>query len=206
MSNIATHRLQIEYQEMITSDEFISKAFTVELVNDSLFNMRATIKGPPDTPYSNGCFLIEFKIDQQYPYIPPKVKFLTHIWHPNISSVTGYICLDILGKEWVAAITIRIILLSLQSLLQNPEPNDPQDSVVAAQYKSKRKLFWLTASYWTAVYACKDESFRQSFVEFEEKLKKLQNMTKSFNLTQDQLIVALSANNWNIQMALDSLK
>lgn len=206
MSNIATHRLQVEYQDMITSDEFLSKTFTIELVNDSLFNMRATIKGPPDTPYCDGYFIVEFKIDQHYPYTPPKVKFLTHIWHPNISSVTGYICLDILDKEWVAAITIRIILLSLQSLLQNPEPNDPQDYVVASQYKSHHKLFWSTASYWTAVYASQDQKFRKSFVEFEEKLTKLQSLTKSFNPTQHQLIVALSANNWNITSALNSFK
>ena len=59
------------------------------------------------------------------------------IWHPNISSVTGAICLDILKDQWAAAMTLRTVLLSLQALLAAPEPDDPQDAVVARQYQVK---------------------------------------------------------------------
>ena len=98
------------------------------------------------------------------------MKFDTKIWHPNISSQTGAICLDILKDEWSPALTIRTALLSLQALLCNPEPDDPQDAVVASQYKSNRELFNQTARAWTAEHAKSSEQI------FEEKVKKLCDM------------------------------
>ena len=73
------------------------------------------------------------------------MKFDTKIWHPNISSVTGAICLDILKNEWTPALSIRTALLSLQALMFSPEADDPQDAVVAKQYKSDRDAFNKTA-------------------------------------------------------------
>lgn len=96
---------------------------------------------------------MEIKIPETYPFNPPKVKFLTKIWHPNISSVTGAICLDILKDQWAAAMTLRTVLLSLQALLQAAEPDDPQDAVVANQYKLHSNVYKKTARHWTNVYA-----------------------------------------------------
>lgn len=81
------------------------------------------------------------------------MKFDTKIWHPNISSVTGAICLDILKNEWTPALTIRTALISLQALMCSPVPDDPQDAVVASQFKSDIELFNKTARYWTDNYA-----------------------------------------------------
>lgn len=49
--------------------------------------------------------------------------------------------------------TLRTVLLSLQALLSAAEPDDPQDAVVARQYKEQRKVFWQTAKHWTNIYA-----------------------------------------------------
>lgn len=106
-----------------------------------------------DTPYELGTFLLEIHVPETYPFNPPKVKFLTKIWHPNISSVTGAICLDILKENWAAAMTLRTVLLSLQALLASAEPDDPQDAVVASQYKENHEMFCRTAKHWTNAYA-----------------------------------------------------
>lgn len=62
----------------------------------------------------------------RYPFEPPKMRFETKIWHPNISSQTGAICLDILKDQWSPALTIKTALLSIQALLSAAEPTDPQ--------------------------------------------------------------------------------
>ena len=75
------------------------------------------------------------------------------MWHPNISSQTGAICLDILKDQWSPALTIKTAMLSLQALLCSPEPSDPQDAEVAEMYKTDRETFNNTAKFWTECYA-----------------------------------------------------
>ena len=67
--------------------------------------------------------------------------------------MTGAICLDILKDQWAAAMTLRTVLLSIQALLAAPEPDDPQDAVVARQYQDNNPVFRQTAQHWAAAYA-----------------------------------------------------
>eukprot|EP00594_Rhizosolenia_setigera_P001268 CAMPEP_0178949358 /NCGR_PEP_ID=MMETSP0789-20121207/5995_1 /TAXON_ID=3005 /ORGANISM="Rhizosolenia setigera, Strain CCMP 1694" /LENGTH=186 /DNA_ID=CAMNT_0020629849 /DNA_START=125 /DNA_END=685 /DNA_ORIENTATION=+ len=122
-------------------------------INDNNRHLKGKIKGSEGTPYEGGVFEIEIKIPSQYPFVPPKMKFITKIWHPNISSQTGAICLDILKDQWSPALTIKTALLSLQALLCSPEPDDPQDAQVANMYKENMDLFEKTAKFWTETYA-----------------------------------------------------
>ncbi|GMI50535.1 hypothetical protein ScalyP_jg4246 [Parmales sp. scaly parma] len=115
--------------------------------------LTGSITGSSDTPYENGHFVIDITIPPGYPFEPPKMKFKTKIWHPNISSQTGAICLDILKDAWSPALTIKTALISLQALLCNPEPTDPQDAQVAEMYIKDRQKFNQTAAFWTSTYA-----------------------------------------------------
>lgn len=133
--------------------QIVECAIKIELMKDSWTELRGEIAGPPDTPYEGGKFQLEIVVPETYPFNPPKVRFITKIWHPNISSVTGAICLDILKENWAAAMTLRTVLLSLQALLSAAEPDDPQDAVVASQFKENHEMFVLTARHWTTAYA-----------------------------------------------------
>ncbi|THG07411.1 hypothetical protein TEA_025524 [Camellia sinensis var. sinensis] len=92
------------------------------------------------------------------------------VWHPNISSQSGAICLDILKDQWSPALTLKTALLSVQALLSAPEPDDPQDAVVAQQYLRDYQTFAATARYWTETFA------RTSALGVEEKVQKLVEM------------------------------
>jgi len=121
-----------------------------------------------DTCYQGGVFTVDIVIPDDYPFKPPKMKFDTKVWHPNISSVTGAICLDILKNEWTPALTIRTALISLQALMCAPVPEDPQDAQVASQYKSDRKAFEETVKNWVDLYANPDKVIKNKIKELME--------------------------------------
>jgi ubiquitin-conjugating enzyme (huntingtin interacting protein 2) len=97
--------------------------------------------------------LQDIVIPESYPFQPVKMKFITKVYHPNVSSASGAICLDILKDAWSPVLTLKSTLLSLQSLLCSPEPNDPQDAEVAKHYTTSKGSFDDTARYWTQIYA-----------------------------------------------------
>mmetsp|Transcript_99364 Transcript_99364/g.171165 ORF Transcript_99364/g.171165 Transcript_99364/m.171165 type:complete len:162 (-) Transcript_99364:138-623(-) len=130
-----------------------SSQVRAHLVDGDPMHWEAEVMGPEGTPYEGGEFKIAVDIPSDYPYNPPSMKFSTKIWHPNISSQTGGITLDVLGGEWKPAFTIRTSLLSIQALLSSPEPDDPRDAEVAYMYKTNRDLFNETAQYWTKEFA-----------------------------------------------------
>ena len=69
-----------------------------------------TILGPTESPYSGGIFKLEIKFTEDYPFKPPKIRFLTKILHPNINT-HGSICLDILNKNWSPVLNISKVFL-----------------------------------------------------------------------------------------------
>ena len=116
-----------------------------------------TLKGPEGTPYEGGVFFVDIVIPQQYPFEPPKMKFENKIWHPNISSQTGAICLDILKDKWSPALQIRTVLLSIQALLSAPNPDDPLDNNVAEVWKNNEQEALKRAREFTKSFATAKE-------------------------------------------------
>eukprot|EP00010_Vexillifera_abyssalis_P007259 CAMPEP_0201546010 /NCGR_PEP_ID=MMETSP0173_2-20130828/2407_1 /ASSEMBLY_ACC=CAM_ASM_000268 /TAXON_ID=218659 /ORGANISM="Vexillifera sp., Strain DIVA3 564/2" /LENGTH=147 /DNA_ID=CAMNT_0047954581 /DNA_START=64 /DNA_END=507 /DNA_ORIENTATION=+ len=119
---------------------------------DDLFLWTATILGPDDSPYAGGVFFLNIHFPSDYPFKPPKVQFTTRIYHPNVNS-NGAICLDILKENWSPALTISKVLLSICSLLTDPNPDDPLVPDIAHIYKTDRKQYDATASEWTRKFA-----------------------------------------------------
>ncbi|KAF9448775.1 hypothetical protein P691DRAFT_800272 [Macrolepiota fuliginosa MF-IS2] len=130
-----------------------SSNIRIELVGDSPFHLKGSFPGPQETPYEGGNFDVDIVIPDSYPFQPVKMKFITKVYHPNISSASGAICLDILKDAWSPVLTLKSTMISLQSLLCSPEPNDPQDAEVAKHYMTSKASFEETARYWTEIYA-----------------------------------------------------
>jgi ubiquitin-conjugating enzyme (huntingtin interacting protein 2) len=139
----------------------------IDLVDESPFHLIGSFDGPEGTPYEGGRYEVVSKTDQfdrstgsadtasrmiqdiqipsTYPFQPVKMKFITKIYHPNVSSASGAICLDILKDAWSPVLTLKSTLISLQSLLCSPEPSDPQDAEVAKHYLTSRESWEATA-------------------------------------------------------------
>ena len=185
------NRIKKEYQDLQKEK---NSNVQVKLVNNDIRHWKGRIKGPIDTCYQGGIFDVDIVIPNEYPFKPPKMKFDTKIWHPNISSVTGAICLDILKNEWTPALTIRTALISLQALMCEPVPNDPQDAVVAKQYMEDNKLFNETAKHWVEEYANPERNL-------QKKIKELTDMGFSEQQAKD----ALEKNNEDVEKAINFL-
>ena len=117
-----------------------------------MFHWQATIMGPEDSPYTGGVFFLDIHFPADYPFKPPKVSFTTRIYHCNINS-NGGICLDILKDQWSPALTISKVLLSVCSLLTDPNPEDPLVPEIAQLLKNNTTQHNATAREWTAKYA-----------------------------------------------------
>ncbi|WIA11457.1 hypothetical protein OEZ86_002433 [Tetradesmus obliquus] len=119
---------------------------------DNLRYFNVMILGPTSSPYEGGVFKLELFLPEDYPMAPPKVRFLTKIYHPNIDKL-GRICLDILKDKWSPALQIRTVLLSIQALLSAPNPDDPLAENVAKHWKDNEAEAVETARAWTRQFA-----------------------------------------------------
>jgi ubiquitin-conjugating enzyme E2 D/E len=120
--------------------------------NGDQFHWHASIIGPEDSPYAGGIFFLNIVFPTDYPFRPPKCTFVTKIYHPNINA-NGSICLDILKDQWSPALTVSKVLLSISSLLTDPNPDDPLVPDIAQLYKSNKVKYEQTAREWTKKYA-----------------------------------------------------
>ena len=142
-------RIQKELFEIIDNPPYNCSAG----VNDeNLYKWIASIIGPENSPYKGGIFKLEINFPEDYPFRPPKIRFITKIYHCNINT-SGGICLDILKDQWSPALTISKILLSICSLMDDPNPDDPLMPEIADLYKNNREKHNTNARTYTLQYA-----------------------------------------------------
>jgi ubiquitin-conjugating enzyme (huntingtin interacting protein 2) len=152
MTSSRDRRVAKELQDL-EADRPNSGVYAAPTDGVSLKKLTGTISGPPDTPYAGGMYNVDITIPDQYPFKAPQMVLSTKIWHPNISSQTGAICLDTLSSGWSPVQTIKTALLSIRMLLEVPNPKDPQDAEVASMLKDDPPLFARTAHHWAVKYA-----------------------------------------------------
>jgi ubiquitin-conjugating enzyme E2 I len=100
------------------------------------------VPGKDNTLWEGGLFKLEVTFPDEYPTKPPKCKFTPPLFHPNVYP-SGTVCLSILNEEegWKPAITIREILLGIQSLLDEPNPESPAQADAFNLFKKDRQAY-----------------------------------------------------------------
>lgn len=136
--------------ESITTDPPCN--ISAQVAGNDLTQWTAELIGPDDSPYAGGHFKLFIRFPERYPFEPPIVSFSTKVYHCNINS-SGGICLDILKNQWSPALTISKVLLSILSLLTDPNPNDPLVGDIARLYRVDRVAHDKNAREWTERYA-----------------------------------------------------
>ncbi|SBT80786.1 ubiquitin-conjugating enzyme, putative [Plasmodium malariae] len=179
MSNLAKKRLIRDFRKLQVDSPY---GVSGSPIGNDIMKWRAVIFGPADTPWEGGNFIkrstyyveemhqmflflclthagtfqLELLFGNEYPNKPPKVKFLTKMFHPNIY-MDGNICIDILQKHWSPIYDISAILTSIQSLLSDPNPNSPANQEAALLFVENR------IEYNRRIKNCVKESF--NFIE-----------------------------------------
>ncbi|EAK90161.1 ubiquitin-conjugating enzyme, partial [Cryptosporidium parvum Iowa II] len=137
--------------------------------SQNMMYCQAIINGPKDTFWESGksniikkfnlytstpigTFNLIMQFSEEYPTKPPDVRFLSKMFHPNIYP-DGRICLDILQNQWSALIDIASVLTSIQSLLSDPNPNSPANTIASEMYVKERN------KYNSKVLECVEESW-----------------------------------------------
>ncbi|XP_041376349.1 ubiquitin-conjugating enzyme E2 C-like [Gigantopelta aegis] len=126
-------RLQQDLMTLLTSGDSGVSAFPD---GDNLFRWIGTMEGGTGTLYEGLKYKLSLEFPSGYPYKAPTVKFETPCYHPNVDS-HGNICLDILSEKWSALYDVRTILLSIQSLLAEPNIDSPLNTHAADLWPNK---------------------------------------------------------------------
>ena len=110
--------------------------------------------GPPKTPFEGGTFVVELKMEPNYPMRAPKVRFLTKTFHPLISMKDGgAICQNIVEKDWSPVLNTAHVLTRVYKMLENVTADSAVDAEIAIMFSTNRAKYDATAKAWTAKYA-----------------------------------------------------
>jgi ubiquitin-protein ligase len=130
-ANLRRLKNEIKYLQQQQDHE---NMFTIKMVDDNTYHWDVCIFGPKDSLYEGAKFKLDVRLPNDYPFSPPHVKFITNIEHLNINS--GDICLDILKKDhWSTSQNIKSVIISIISLLNEPNPQDPFNANLAELYR-----------------------------------------------------------------------
>ena len=147
--SITNKRIMKEYRECSETKDY---DFEVKLINNTYNNWYLTFDGPNDTLYQNGRFMLSIKFGNEYPFVPPNIRFVTKILHPNIS-LDGEICLDILKYNWSPALSLVKVILSIISLLSDPNTKSPLNNDAAKLYDNDIEEYKKSVIYYVEKYA-----------------------------------------------------
>ena len=134
-------------------DPILSLGATVGLPDpNNIFHWNITLIGPQDTPYAGGMFFLTADFPDDYPKKKPEIRFTNKIYHLNVRSSDGHICISTLN-QWVPNTPMVSVLSAIFALFYDQNPFSPYSVTMAAQYKLNRNEFNRVAAEWTKKYA-----------------------------------------------------
>lgn len=119
---------------------------------EELCEVEAELKGPEDTPFFGGTFVVTLILGEQYPEVPPKGYFKTKIFHPNVSE-KGEICVNTLKKDWDPALGLRHVLTVIRCLLIEPNPESALNEEAGRLLLEEYQEYCKRAKMFTTVHA-----------------------------------------------------
>jgi len=131
----------------LSSIEESNSNIEISVIDKNIQKLRCTLIPSTDSIYyimiddKQITYNLDITIGDEYPFVPPKVVFSPPIYHPNVFAVSGDICLDILKDAWTPALTIKHIGLSILSLLNSPNTNDPVNALAADLFNNDKNKY-----------------------------------------------------------------
>lgn len=118
-----------------------------------IYNWNVTLKGPNKSCYENGLFQLSLIFPKNYPHDPPDIKFVTKIYHPNISMKDGTICISSKSTEWEENKSIINVIYSIYDLLYKPSTEHGLNKEALLSYQNDYENFKKKAIEFTKKYA-----------------------------------------------------
>ena len=147
-SKVLLKRIIDEYNDINSNDY----GLTASMDENDPTKWQVIFFGPSDSPFQDGIFKLKVNFVGKYPFEPPICQFNTRIYHPNIDSA-GRICLDVLKSNWSPALSVAKLVLSIISLLTDPNPHSPLNGEAAQLYINKRAEYNKKIEEYTKMYA-----------------------------------------------------
>lgn len=122
------------------------------LNEEDMTDVQAIVEGPPGTPYAGGYFRVKLALSKDYPASPPKVFFITKIFHPNVGP-QGEICVNTLKKDWKPDLGIKHILLTIKCLLIVPNPESALNEEAGKLLLEQYDTYCTRARLYTEIHA-----------------------------------------------------
>ena len=115
----------------------------------NIFKWNILLKGPKNSCYEKGKFKLLLEFPDNYPDEPPNIKFVTKIYHPNISIDDGTICVSSKSTEWEQHKNLITVIYSIFDLLKNPNETHGLNNDALLLYKTDKKEFQKMATEFT---------------------------------------------------------
>ena len=150
MNSHSANILRRQYKDLLKDP---IDGFSAGINESNLYIWDATLIGPQDTLYEGGVFKVQITFPMDYPNNPPEFKFISNIYHPNIHT-DGKVCISILhppgedkwgyesaAERWRPIHNIQSIVLSIISLLSDPNDESPANIDAAKIWRENKKLY-----------------------------------------------------------------